>query len=338
MVRLLSADWHLTDNPAEEYRWDVFKHLQYWVESQHPIKTIEIFFLGDLTDKKDRHSGTLVNRIVDGFCGLMDAGASIFGMTGNHDQPLQGPPFWSCLHQLRKGTDLTSGISWFTEPRTWNGMAMLPFAEKPNEAWAQIDFRSIHTALIHQTVDGATGNNGIVLYNPRMLDIPRGTKVYSGDIHTPQVIGNVTYVGAPHPVAFGDDYPCRMLQLDNDWNIEKVIKVESIQRMMLRIEHPDDLAKVKVKSDDQAKVRCKLSVTDIAQWPVWEAQINDWARRKGVILFTVEPEIQVVSEQVTEFLPEDDPEYIMRAFAEAEQLDDQLIAAGIKLLKDTLGV
>ena len=49
---LIITDLHLTDVPAENYRWDVFKHAKTELGKN---KYDELFILGDLFDKKDKH-------------------------------------------------------------------------------------------------------------------------------------------------------------------------------------------------------------------------------------------------------------------------------------------
>jgi hypothetical protein len=336
MPKLISCDWHLDDLPQNEYRWQIFEHLLFWVEAQHPLKNIRIYMLGDLCDRKDKHSAAMVNRMVDGFMKLIDAGASIWVLMGNHDMPLKGPAYFGILNKIRAGIDIASGISFHTEPHRIQDLILLPYSDNPAEDWAEINFDPVRAAFIHQTVNGCLGNNGITLSNPKMMDIPSHVKVYSGDIHVPQVIGNCTYVGSPHPVAFGDNYPTRMLQLDEDWNIEKVIKVRSIQKLMLNLNHPDELEAVKTQPGDQAKIRIKLQIGDLTFWPQWQEQITAWGKAREVSIFSIEPEIEGTS-AVSSDAPDiqgNDPVYVLRAFADAESIDDTMFDAGLKLLRE----
>ena len=61
MRRLLTADWHLTDKPLDEYRWDFIP----WLGKQLKDKKIDVLYiLGDLTEKKDKHNAIFLNRIL----------------------------------------------------------------------------------------------------------------------------------------------------------------------------------------------------------------------------------------------------------------------------------
>lgn len=340
MPTILTADWHLDDQPQNEYRWSVFDHLNFWVESQHPLKNVRIYVLGDLCDRKDKHSAAMVNRMVDCFTKLIDAGASIWLIMGNHDMPLKGPAYFGILNKIRAGIDVASGISFHTEPHRIGDLILLPYSDNPKEAWAEINFDNVRRAFIHQTVNGVLGNNGITLNNPKMMDIPSHVKVFSGDIHVPQVVGNVEYVGAPHPCNFGDTYPTRFLELDDNLNVSKVIKLKTIQKLMLNITHPDDLDLLKTWPGDQAKVRIKLQLSDLAVWPAWQEQIATWGRDRCVKLFSIEPEIEgtVSDGDGTWQIMENNPEYILRAFADAESIDDTTFELGLKLLKEVTSV
>jgi hypothetical protein len=338
---LLSTDWHLDDNPRNEYRWQIFDHVMKWVVEANAKGTGNpvVYMLGDLTDRKDRHSAALVNRLIAAFMELISAGASIWILLGNHDKPLNGTPFWQFLDNLSNAGGLGSGITFVTRPYGSDSakLLLLPYSDDPASEWADIDFSKYRAAFMHQTVTGALGNNGISLTNEKMADLPKKLKVYSGDIHTEQSVANVKYIGAPHPVAFGDDYPCQMIELNSDYEIARRIKLPAIQKLMIRIDHPDELKKIDARRGDQARVICKLSLADAALWPAWQDTISAWAASEEVILFSVEAEIEAgVASAETDLSDqmENEPEYILRLFADAEEIDDRMFATGVELLKE----
>src|ERR1039458_1280582 len=89
---LLTCDPHLTDNPIEAYRWKVFNFIK---EACKKYNVNHIFILGDLSDRKDRHSSELLNRLARSLSNLHDeTGAQIWISGGNHDDPLNGVPYW----------------------------------------------------------------------------------------------------------------------------------------------------------------------------------------------------------------------------------------------------
>ena len=65
--RIILADLHLDDTPLTEYRWNIFPTIMSLCKDYN-IKLIDI--LGDITDKKDRHSAILTNRLIENFFDL----------------------------------------------------------------------------------------------------------------------------------------------------------------------------------------------------------------------------------------------------------------------------
>ena len=346
MPILLTSDWHLTDLPRDEYRWGIFDACARWIEAQK-IATPQIYMLGDLTDRKDRHSAALVNRIEDEFTRLLDLGASISVLKGNHDQPLNGPPFWSILDYIRPGNDPASGINFYTTKHgnLNNGLLLLPYSDNPEADWDNIPWDKYKAAFIHQTVTGAVGNNGMVLENPRMIKMPKHLKVYSGDIHTTQMVGNVYYIGAPHPIAFGDTYPSQIVELTDDFKVSRVIVLSTIQKLMLRISDLGELRKVKVNPRDQVRVVYTLPIAAIDQWAAIQDHVVAWAKTSEVDLFSVEALIE--GEAPTEatnianpdvpHMAASTPQHILRLFAESEAIDARMLETGEELLKEAMG-
>jgi hypothetical protein len=131
------------------------------------------------------------------------------------------------------------------------GVASLPLT---SETW-RADY-----IICHQTFQNAKSENGMLLsgIDPSIFD-NINAKVYCGDIHTPQQIGKVTYIGSPYLIHFGDQYIPRLLLLDPQQGIEQSIYFPSIRRHTLTIENPDELLKINLNPNDQVKVRFKLN-------------------------------------------------------------------------------
>ncbi len=343
MTILLTSDWHLTDHPKDEYRWTIFNAVARWIEAQK-ISTPQVFMLGDLTDKKDRHSAALVNRIEDEFTRLLDLGASISILKGNHDQPLNGPPFWSILDYIRPGNDPASGINFYTSKHgnLNNGLLLLPYSDNPEADWDGIEWAKYKAAFIHQTVTGAVGNNGVVLDNPKMIKMPKHLKVYSGDVHTTQTVGNIFYIGAPHPIAFGDNYPPQMVELTDDFKVSRVIPLNTIQKLMLRITDLDELYKIKTNPSDQVRVVFTIPIDALDQWGAIQDHITAWAKTAEIDLFSVEAQIEGDTPTETQNpdtpdMSESTPAHILHLFAESEAIDARMLQTGEELLKEAIG-
>ena len=94
MRPLIFTDIHLTDNPREEYRWRVFDDAI--VQFLFLKKATDIMILGDLTDRKDNHSASLVNRLVRNVKRLAEL-APVTVLMGNHDYLDPINPFFGFL-------------------------------------------------------------------------------------------------------------------------------------------------------------------------------------------------------------------------------------------------
>src|ERR1051326_3531567 len=149
MNYLLTTDLHLTDNPNDSYRWQIFDTLKE-VAKKHKVTKIDM--LGDCWDRKDKHSAKLVNKTVDCFQGLLsETKAEISVLSGNHDQPLSGPYYWEFLDDL--------GIEYITKP-TIDSVYYLPFSANPIEDWKALDLTKASAIFMHQTIAGALVDGG----------------------------------------------------------------------------------------------------------------------------------------------------------------------------------
>src|SRR5271165_2424975 len=151
---LVTTDLHLTDNPSDYYRFEVFDALLNAVE-----KNEDIVICGDLADKKDKHSGGLVNEIIHHLKRLTqsDSNSRVYILCGNHDQPVEGPPYWSFLSEI-------PGIKFILTPWVHNKMVFFPHS-KDTLHWPRLIGAAgqIDVVFMHQTVTGAVSDNGRTL-------------------------------------------------------------------------------------------------------------------------------------------------------------------------------
>lgn len=319
---LLVTDLHLDSNPANEYRWQVFD----WIKlalSQHEIS--HTFCLGDIVDRKDRFPGAFINRLLFDLKRI----SPIDVMQGNHDMTLHPPAFFSFVNE----EFLSSRINYITKPTEFNSkLLLLPFSPKPKTEWQSINLRSYKCVFMHATVTGATENNQI-FENPTFPMLPGDVKFYSGDIHTAQVVRNVTYVGCPHPIKFGDRFPCRMLVIDeNTFEIVHEIITSPPRRLMLDVKSIDDLLKIKVVDGDQAKIRFSCDPSEIDKFGEIEAAIAAWSERTGIEIASTEVIVNSDFDAVLNVYQ--DHEGLLRQFAEHEGLSDDLVDVGLSLLEE----
>lgn len=317
---LLTSDWHLVDQPENEYRWQIFNALEN-AAVEHGER--EIYMLGDVCDRKDRHSAVLVNRMIHEFTKLTNIGLRFTILMGNHDRPLNGPPFWQFLNEH-------PNILFIDKPtEDTRQMLLLPYSANPKQDWQDIDLGAYDAIFMHQTVTGVK-ENGRVLANDKMPELPN-CRIYSGDIHTPQKVGPVTYVGAPHPVKYGDEYPCRMLILNKSFGMAGQIDLYPPRKCIAEVRSIDELNRLSLKSGDQVRVRWKLPVNSMDEWSINEEAVTAWQQQTGVQISSLEPTI--VMDESQPFIEFDEaPESVMEAFGKAEGLAGPLLQYGLSLV------
>ena len=121
---------------------------------------------------------------------------------------------------------------------------------------------------MHATVDGATAETGSAK-GMSMTLLPPTTRFYSGDVHTPRVVGNVTYVGCPHPVHFGDGFSCRMLLLDKQTlDVAGQIDLSPPHKLMLGHQVGRPTGQDQTTRGDQVKIR--FHGLPAQGYPVWQ--------------------------------------------------------------------
>jgi DNA repair exonuclease SbcCD nuclease subunit len=263
---LLIADLHLTDSPKDEYRWDIFPWLKDQIE-EHQVQRLTI--LGDLTDRKDKHSAKLVNRLVKNFQLISTCVKEVIILKGNHDYVDADCPFFEFL-----GTSIN--IRFITKPiRIWDSL-YLPHTRNPKEDWPEfLKEKGVGAKYIfmHQTVSGSIFANGYKFetdkakeYND-LLDTQKAL-VYSGDVHVPQEIGAITYIGSPYSINYGDHWSGRAillkdgeeLDLEYDGPIKWCIDIRSIEELEKFIS--DNMVADTEIIGDRAKVRIHLGRED----------------------------------------------------------------------------
>lgn len=323
---LLTADLHLDDKECNDYRWKIFDHLRAHGEG-------EVFILGDLCDRADRHSSILVNRLISVLTGLTDAGNEVTILCGNHDLPQKGPAYWNFLNRL-------PNVHFITKPTAEGKLLLLPYSHNPAEEWKGIPFELYQCVMMHQPINGAGIGHGRTIESLPSLDFPENLPVYSGDIHYCQTIGNVTYIGAPHPVKFGDSHRCRLLVLGEDYHIKREITLRRLRKQVIEVSSLEQLQAIHSAPGDQARVRFTLSADRMEQWPLEQAAITEWAREHGIHLASIEAIIETTPERrVQQFDFDADPVSILEAYCRTEGVGEQLLLSGLQFLnhvnKDT---
>lgn len=335
MTVLVSADWHFSDNPRDDYR----HRFQSWLRKLVKEQDVDaVLMLGDLTEEKDRHSAWLVNKVVEHIDRLSEL-CPVVLLQGNHDAIDPDWPFYRFLERL----DQVRWVNTPTDGQDLNIPALsklghtlfLPNAANPEKDWAQFDMGDYDWVFTHMTFNGADVGHGHKLSGLSTSFFPKDVEVVSGDIHVPQHFGNVTYVGAPYTVDFGDHYAPRVLLLNGQ--AMKSIPVEGPQKVLIDIDDLADLEKVtNVEKGDVLKVRVKLSNTDRSDWSELQRAIRAWGAEQGCTVHLVQPVLdntkRMTGKKKERASSQRSDEELLREYAARMDLDPTTIKTGIRLL------
>ena len=329
---LLCSDLHLTAAPSTEYRWELFPWLAAQIK-QHHVRTLMI--LGDLTDAKDNHSAELTNRIVRNISSLPIDDLII--LCGNHDWLKAGHEYFRFLNVLPHVRFITSPWEDEDNIRPGNPKAyFLPYSKNPAADWKGLDFSHYDYLFMHQTIKGARASNGQEMEGEALPDFS-GPRTYSGDIHVPQIIGGLTYVGSPYHVHFGDAFEPRCILLDKR-GAETDLHFETISRVVVNVSGLRELKRKRFRPGDQVKLRVELDEAEKHQWAAIRREALAILAEAGALVQGVELIVARSTRRVlvgdrqarVSFSPQ---ESIMR-FIEREELGPACADAGLDIIED----
>jgi len=341
---LIITDTHLTDAASEEYRWRVFDFVR---EELDKGGYTDLFHLGDVLDKKDKHRSELVNRVVTELIDISNKYCPITILAGNHDYVVdRSECFLRFLNEFEN-------ITWIDEPTYWeeDQFLFLPHSRLPENEWEQwlpiINNPALKFIFMHQSIIGSKVSNYHELnhgLDPNFFN-DVSANIISGDIHLPQDLRNVTYLGTPHPVSFGDSHQPRMMVIKNDkvsFIDIKTIKREHIKKAILSFE--DLLIDLKeLKPKDQVKITLQLDKNQLNDWAGYKKQILTYCKEHQLELHDLKMEKvseDDASDEMKEFIKENvkslSSEDVLRKFASSEKICDDLFNVGMKLFKGAL--
>ena len=147
---LILADLHFTSKKEDEYRFGIFSIIDSVIEEQ---KISRLIFLGDLTERKDRHTSALVNKIITYFKKLTNNTNldSIIFLCGNHDFFDIKHPFFSFVKHFNK-------ITFIQEPTVIGSDLFVPSTVKADEFDFKKYSNKIRRIFLHHTVENAVWN------------------------------------------------------------------------------------------------------------------------------------------------------------------------------------
>ncbi|MCK5235403.1 MAG: metallophosphoesterase [Deltaproteobacteria bacterium] len=288
---LITSDLHLTDSPLDEYKWLIFDWLRDAVE-RHNIE--KVIILGDITEKKDKHSSALVNRIAENFTRLGTM-AEVIVLMGNHDYIDPDKPFF----QFIKNSDF---ITFIKTPGRLGDILWLPHSHNPVPLWLDIpfieqDIQECSHIFLHQTVTGVKVGNGMEMTGHIGLDFFKDTpaRIFSGDIHIPQEHGDITYVGSPYVNYFGDDYEPRVIHYDGKGKAGSILLDQApfanLRKWSITFKNLDELdgfGEYEMQPGDMAKIKVCLTPSEFHEWEKIRKEIREYCIELDVTLCSIE--------------------------------------------------
>ena len=283
---LIASDLHLTDNFKDEYRWGLFPWM---VEQIEKYDVTKIFILGDITDLKDNHSSKLTNRIVQSILLLTERGVSVIILKGNHDYLLEDYPYFKFLNSIEN-------VVFVSEPKVYRDWLLLPHTRDPKTKWKKfLAAGEYELILAHLTMYGSLTSNGYKMEEGLQPSIfkNQSCRIISGDIHVPQTMGKVMYVGAPYHIKFGDTFNARCLLISEDVKSFKSIFYETIKKCIMNITTPHEVFNIVDEEEliegDHVKVRLHLPPSLYSEWANYKADIKKIAvKQLSLNLFGIE--------------------------------------------------
>jgi len=339
MTVLIAADLHLSDLPRDEYRhvW------QEWLRAQvKHHRVTRVLILGDLTEQKGRHSAQLVNRIVDHMARLA-AMCPVTFLRGNHDGFSPDNPFFGFLREIEN-------IDWINDPSSADypelGRCLfLPHSSRPEIDWVTALEAAYPPRWVfaHATFAGAKGESGRELHGVAQEPLHRfRAPIIAGDVHVPQVIGKVQYVGAPYTIDFGDAYRGQVLLVEGDRPKDKPRQLiyNGPQKMLVDSEL---LLSGNIGAPQYAgwvvKARVHLRAVDRDRFPDIRRRLVERAGELGLELHSVEPVIAApdrppAGTPVPRARKRDD-ERLIAEYAQRRGLPAATLKTGLRIAKET---
>lgn len=329
---LLTSDLHLSDLDRDEYRHVFMRRLPKIAANKH---VDAIFILGDLTEQKDLHPASLVKKVFKHVSALRRV-CPVYILRGNHDYLDERNALFSVLGYI-------PGVKWIEKPMVIPGMPVpggeilcLPHTRN-SEYWPGVELRSHRVVFAHQTFKGAKSENGFALEGLSTKMFKRSQVVVSGDVHVPQKVGPVTYVGAPYPVDFADKFKPRVLFMDEDGGLT-ARRYDGVFKRSLDIACASDLEECTVEVGDIVQIKVRVPNYDYAAFLKMKEVVEKWASSRGCKLHSVQPVVVQANQKGKEKVQrrtlrsKTDLE-LFEAYIERHRLNERLSKAGLRFME-----
>lgn len=322
---LITSDLQWSDQDRDDYR---HQFVERFLKIARKVLPNRIYILGDLTEEKDSHSARLVNRVVDHLYRMSQV-APLLVLRGNHDYRDIGHPFFEFVSRFER-------MTWVNTPMMYDDKLFLPHTRdwKRDWDWDGSDIKN-HRGLVfaHNIFEGVKAHGRALAGIPTAV-FHKDAKVFSGDVHEPQTIGQVTYVGSPYLCDAGDDYDPRVLLLEGQRATS--IEVGGPQKRLIDIEIVN--GEIKRHNDfndgDIAKILVHLLPDQTAQWQALKEKVERWASKHRLQYVTIAPVFhkKVQRGERPAYVRKTDEEYLTN-YGKRVDADDMTMKIGRKLLE-----
>lgn len=318
MITLLTGDIHLSENSRDAYRFEFLD----WLKDTIKRKSVEqLIILGDITDSKEGHSAWLTNTIASHFHKLAKL-VPITILQGNHDALIADHPFFEFLSRI-------PNITWIKKPTLIKNCLFLPHTRNYKKDWNFVEFR-VNTIFAHNTFTGTKIRDLELEGIPNIF--PKSVRVWSGDIHVPQRIGNIEYVGAPYTINFGDTYQGRVVLLDGPG--VQSINYNGPQKRLIEVPHISSLTKYahKANEGDIVRIRIKFDQESQGRWEGIRNSIKQWTEDLKFVLDSIQPILEHRIAKSYKQVDQKSDEELIRAFAKRTQIPLSTLKTGLRFL------
>lgn len=328
MPTIITGDWHFSEEPRDVYRFKTMRTLRRIIKEQNADLLI---VLGDICESKDRHSSNLVNAVVTEFHKFAKL-CPVVILKGNHDYQAEDAPFWGFLRRIPGITYIPTPTYGINLPITLHPklgrVLFLNHSINYKKDWASFDLSAYDTIFAHQTFAGALNESGHRMDGVPVDIFSPWTTIVSGDVHAPQRLNNLFYVGAPYTVDFGNDYEPRVLLFDKTF---ESIPVPGPQKRLVEEDGFEDTKRAlkKLNEGDIVKVRMHYSPgADQYSWQEIKDAVRNWCEDYKLHLEKIEPIVKHrASRKIEKRTPKTDHE-LLDLYGKSRRINDRLMKTG----------
>lgn len=198
-----------------------------------------------------------------------------------------------------------------------------------------MDFSHYQWLFLHQTISGSVSSNGQVMEGDE-LPLLNAAKVYSGDIHVPQIIKGIEYIGSPMHIHFGDDFKPRCVLLEKGGHPVD-LHFETISRRAATVTSLKQLTRMDFRQGDQVKLNVELSESEKHDWSKIKREALSFLKSQQVEVHGIKLTVRKAARRLVAELNANAPSYspaeTLARFIEAEELGGEALDAALEILE-----